>query len=95
MVRGRELSLCRRLQFQALFSQFCSELAASLHASAVLLLSATCIPIRRNLATIWAKRNFFCVCGFGAPWRSAQSTESDCANSGHVRLSAEQIERLN
>src|SRR5919107_4952000 len=71
-------------QLQALVPELCSEMAASLQASAMLLPCARCTSIWRNVAMICSGLNlFFGMGGSLASGRSSQSTWSNSTQSGH------------
>ena len=80
------LEAIEELQLQALIPELCSEMAASLQASAMLLPWASCTSIWRSLAMIYSGVNLFFGMGFSlVPNQSSQSTWSNSTQSGHLR----------
>src|SRR5918993_247247 len=72
------------LQLQALVPEFCSEMAASLQARAMLLPCASCTSIWRSLAMICSGLNlFFGIGGSLVPGQLSPSTWSNSTQSGH------------
>src|SRR5919112_3692695 len=74
------------LQLQALVPELCSEMPASLQASAMLLPWASCTSIWRNLAMICSELNlFFGMGGSLVPGQFSQSTWSNSTQSGQIQ----------
>src|ERR687890_2867388 len=73
------------LQLQALVPELCSEMAASLQASATLLPWASCTSIWRSLAIICSGVNLFGMGVSLVPGQLSQSTWSNSTQSGHDR----------
>src|SRR5829696_9066360 len=72
------------LQLQALVPELCSEMAASLQASEMLLPWASCTSIWRNVAIICSGLNlFFGMGGSLVPGQLSQATRSNSTQSGH------------
>src|SRR5918997_7058448 len=74
------------LQLQALVPELCSEMAASLQASAMLLPWASCTSIWRSLAITCSELNLF----FGmdvslVPGQLSQATWLNSTQSGHLK----------
>src|SRR5918998_201056 len=73
------------LQLQALVPELCSEMAASLQASATLLPWASCTSIWRNVAMICSGVNLFFGMGVSlVPGQSSQSTWSNSTQSAQA-----------
>jgi hypothetical protein len=74
-------------QLEALIPELCSEIPASLQASAVLLPWARCTSIWRNFAMICSELNlFFGMGGSLVPGQFSQSTWSSSTQSGHIYI---------
>src|ERR671913_2259075 len=75
------------LQLQALVPELCSEMAASLQASAILLPWASCTSIWRNVAMICSGLNlFFGMGGSLVPGQLSQAAWFNSGQSGQCSL---------